>query len=137
MALVMSAVYDGGFSKCCRALPLSPSSPSSSPFRFVATQGLPGPTMLLTFVVGVAADKVVERGVDPGVVLRSVGENLALFHSVNVGDARLRTYQEGGACLVFEHMSGKIAQKIEACEHTVDHEYHSFYIERVGQVCGC
>ena len=132
MALVMDAVYTGGFDRCCRALPLAK---EGSPYRFIATKGLPGPTMVLTFVVGVAADKVIEQGVDCRAVLRSVGENLARFHSVSSGQSsKLRTYREGGACLVWDHMRGAILEKIKACPHTVDHPYSKFYAARLAEL---
>mmetsp|Transcript_6593 Transcript_6593/g.16729 ORF Transcript_6593/g.16729 Transcript_6593/m.16729 type:complete len:387 (-) Transcript_6593:229-1389(-) len=132
MALVMDAVYTGGFDRCCRALPLAK---EGSPYRFIATKGLPGPTMVLTFVVGVAADKVIEQGVDCRAVLRSVGENLARFHSVSSDQSsKLRTYREGGACLVWDHMRGAILEKIKACPHTVDHPYSKFYAARLAEL---
>ena len=104
-------------------------------FRADASKAL-APVGETEFVQGVAADKVVEQGVDSKVVLRSVGENLARFHSVSPATAptKLRTYREGGACLVWDHMRGDILQKIKSCPHTRDHAYASFYEARLGEL---
>ena len=101
----------------------------SAPKEFVTMTG-GTPACLLTFCEGSNAATLLEEGkVEANRVLDGVGRGLAALHSVKIDDTecgpppKLRTWREGGACLVVNHFRGEVLAKMQACEHTAEHDY--------------
>ena len=128
-AAVAAHCAAAGFTGVCAPLPLKGKSGGC-----VYERGDGTPVMLLSWVEGVAADKVLSAGeVESGVLLGSIGAGLAALHSVPVSTAaacRLRACEAGsGACDVAKHMSGELLAKMRASEHTRSHGFVSGFYE--------
>jgi len=98
-----------GFEGACVALPLL-----SGGYVSFARDGKP--CIMLSFVQGKAGDSVVESGVDGCHVIKGVGTNLARLHAVEIKEiaaAPLRTYEQGGCCLLGYHASGAYWEKVK------------------------
>jgi len=111
--------------KACAAIP---TRDNADVFTSAATDGTPA--CLLTWVEGVAADKVVSNEGGPGAVtvLRGLGEGMARLHSVPVPtDSTLRTISDGGGCDVRMHVNNEIFPVLQSSPHTRDHEFVPFY----------
>ena len=122
-----------GFAHACTALPVA----GGGARHTVALPGVDAtPAMLLSWVEGVSADKVVAAGaVSPAAVLRSLGAGLAGLHSVPVDAAAaraLRPLERGGACDVAKHLSGEIHRTLAASPHARDHAFFPFYERQLG-----
>ena len=90
------------------------------------------PCCLLSWVDGMAADKVVSAGAVPAsAVLRAVGAGLGRLHSVpeptGSRAASLRTVETNGACDVRKHLSGEISRAFEASAVVHGHPFLPFY----------
>jgi Ser/Thr protein kinase RdoA (MazF antagonist) len=123
-AAVAAHAARAGFAGVCAPLPLR--APSATPCVFSQADGTP--VMMLSWVEGVAADKVLAaEGTDTDKLLRSVGAGLAGLHSVAVGGAaadELRQCEKGsGACDVAKHISGELLRKMEGSAHTKAHPF--------------
>lgn len=85
-----------------------------------------------SFCEGQPADQVVEKGIQPqNEVLQEVGQQLANLHSISVdrgtSERPLRTYEQGGANFVNDHMQGVILSKMKGSEHALAHPFFKFY----------
>ena len=126
------AVYAraGGFGGACTACALR-----GKPATFsVERDGDKTPAMLLTWVDGLAADKVIAAGaVAREAVLHAVGEGLGQLHCVappTGWDAvlpSLRTIEEGGGCDLRLHLSGEIASIFASAKALKGHAFLPFY----------
>ena len=128
-ALCTAFIAANGFSdRCCYSLPTAACGDAA--YTAMTADGVPA--TLLTFVEGCAADHVIETcpSVTVGTVLRACGAQLAALHRVTgPGLAALRTYVDGGACLVGEHMRGHFLALFDAATdpHVATHPYVAFY----------
>lgn len=124
-AAVASHVASHGFRGICSPMPLVDKQ-STTPY-VLSRPGDGTPVMMLSWVDGVAADKVVSGGQVPsGDVLASVGASLAALHSVAVsGEAasKLRACEVTGACDVAKHLSGELERKMSGSAHTRAHPF--------------
>lgn len=123
-AAVQGLIGARGFTGGCSALPLA-----GAPGDYVTLSSKGEPVCMLTHVAGSPADAAIDAGVDPVEVLRAVGEQLAHLHLVPA-DARadgLRTFVEGGACLLAEHARGAMLREMEQSEHTRAHPFVARY----------
>lgn len=116
----------GGFLGVCAPVALGDATSKTPCVHARLSDGTP--VMALTWVNGMAADKVLSAGkVDDTVVLASIGAGLAALHSVPVDKAaaeRMRSCERGsGACDVAKHISGELLAKMRASEHTRTHPY--------------
>ena len=131
-AAVAAHAASAGFTGVCAPLPVSHPG-AAGPFIFERADGTP--VMMLSFVDGVAADKVLAKasGTLGGALLRSVGGALAALHSVPVSaDAggHLRSCENGsGACDVSKHMSGERLAKMKGSAHTRSHPFVTGFYE--------
>ena len=129
-AAVAAHAASAGFTGVCAPLPLA-----ADATRCVYERGDGTPVMMLSFVDGVAADKVLAEADGPkgSALLRSVGGGLAALHSVPVdgGAARRLRHCEGGsgACDVAKHMSGELLEKMRASAHTRAHPFLTGFYE--------
>ncbi|KAG8466348.1 hypothetical protein KFE25_002104 [Diacronema lutheri] len=126
-AAVQGLIGARGFTGACAALPLV-SPPGSAP-AYVAQSARGEPVCMLSFVDGVPADAAIDAGADAVGVLRAVGERLASLHAVPV-DARadgLRTFRDGGVCLLARHAAGAIGEEMRKSEHTRGHPFVARY----------
>lgn len=113
-----------GFTGGCSALPLA-----SAPGCYTALSSRGEPTCMLTHVEGSPADAAIEAGVDAVQTLRAVGEQLARLHLVRADAAAdgLRTFRQGGACLLAEHAAGAILREMEGSEFVRAHPFVGRY----------
>lgn len=130
-AAVARTAADAGFTGVCAPLPLADAT-SASPCVFARPDGTP--VMMLSWVQGVAADKVLSKGaVDVMLLLRGIGSGLAALHSVPISadsTAKLRACErESGACDVAKHVSGELLDKMRASEHTREHTFLTGFYE--------
>jgi len=129
-AAVATHAASAGFTGVCAPLRLA-----ADATRFVFQRDDGTPVMMLSFVEGVAADKVLAEADGPkgSALLRSVGGGLAALHSIPVaGDAagRLRHCEGGsGACDVAKHMSGELLEKMRTSTHTREHPFLTDFYE--------
>ena len=109
-----------GFTGVCAPMPRK----DGSGCVFARADGTP--VMMLSWVDGKAADKVLSSGdVETSAILASVGGGLAALHSVPVpAGTKLRVCERGsGACDVSKHISGELMRKMKGCEHTKAHPF--------------
>lgn len=98
------------------------------------------PTCLLTFLDGKNADQALidNPNLSESKVLESLGEGLALLHSIRVTpDAGLRDFKQGGACLVADHMNGIYLTAFEDSKHTCEHPFLPFYRKEMVNLIDC
>jgi len=125
---------NNGFAdRCCYSLPTAATATAAGGRQYTALTADGVPATLLNFVEGRAADYVIESrpaSVAVGTVLRACGAQLAALHSVaGPGMATLRTYEDGGACLVGQHLRGHFLALFDATDdpHVAAHPYVAFY----------
>lgn len=126
-ARVSAHVREHGFKQACAPQRRRGVEPSGAQFTTTAADGTP--CCLLSWVEGVAADKVVAAGtVAPEAVLRAIGQGLAELHRVPVdAAAALRTIETGGGCDVRLHLSGELLALFRSNEHASGHDFLPFY----------
>ncbi len=122
----------------CYALPVVAGGPAAGGTprrRFATTDPESGdPVLALTFLLGRAADAVLEAGVvDWPIIFEGFGQALARIHSVPVpASARLRRYVDGGACDVQKHVDDVLSRKMAASAHVASHPFVTeFYPPRL------
>ena len=123
------AVYARGCG-CDEICTFYPLKASTSAFAFVRADGTP--CCLLSWVDGVAADKVLSAGAVPAsAVLHAVGAGLGRLHSVpppaGAGAASIRVVETNGACDVRKHLSDEIAKVFETSAAVRGHPFLPFY----------
>lgn len=103
----------------CFPIPLKDKTGSCDAENYVTTTlGPQKPTILLTFVPGMAADKVIEgqARLSQSKTMEVIGQNLARLHAVPLplheSNVTLRSYTHGGACEVQNHVSGHFANAL-------------------------
>ncbi|KAL3895172.1 MAG: hypothetical protein SGPRY_013587 [Prymnesium sp.] len=111
----------------------SPLLHSPGAFTALSTDGTP--SLLLSFVQGEPADKIIRRGgAEPGKVLRSIGKAMAELHKLpfesSSSSPHLRKVEEGGACDLRLHLNGEMLSLLQTSEHTKEHEFMPFYIRQ-------
>lgn len=136
-ARIMAHLRAGGFDGACLALPLSHGLISKLATalglgggeRFVALARDGSPACLLTFVEGVAADKVIRtKHVPCEKVLWAVGEGLGRMHSVLCPPgAGLRSILDGGGCDLRKHVSDVYGDSVSSCAAIAGHDFLPFY----------
>lgn len=126
-----------GFSEACTAIALKGQTGVFS----VERKSDKTPCCLLTFVDGVAADKVAESGtVTASAVLQAVGSGLGRLHSVpppstgSAAAASVRTVETNGACDVRKHLSGEISEIFASSLAVKGHAFLPFYEEQVASL---
>lgn len=89
--------------RCCFPFPLSESSN-----QYVALTHDEEPSILINFIIGKAADYVLEqRVVSVDIILFNVGHGLAALHNVPLDESNcLRSFVDGGACFAGLHLKG-------------------------------
>jgi Ser/Thr protein kinase RdoA (MazF antagonist) len=90
------------------------------------------PVCLLSWVDGMAADKVLSAGKVPAsIVLHAVGAGLGRLHSVpppaGAGAASIRVVESNGACDVRRHLSDELAKAFETSAVVRGHPFLPFY----------
>jgi hypothetical protein len=154
-ALCTDYLMRHGFqSSCCYSLPfanIDDNKGSNSLLRFVAVHPDDGvPATFLNFVQGRAADYVLEnastststsasgseRVLNKATILNVFGEKLSALHSIPLitGDAeKLRSFLDGGACLIGQHVKRTFLESFEASSDDFirSHPYVDFYRERI------
>ena len=115
-----------GFDGICTALPRR-----GLPSKFTVSREDGAVCCLLSWVDGIAADKVVSAGRVPATdVLSAVGAGLARLHSVPVSDAaatELRAIEAGGGCDLRKHVGGEYEAEIMSSEEVKGHDFLPFY----------
>ena len=91
-AQISAHLHTQGFTQACAAIPRAD---DASRFTTTAPDGTP--CLLLSWVEGTAADKVIAAGVAAPTVLRAIGDGLGSLHCVPVLGS-MRTFKTGGAC---------------------------------------
>ena len=118
-----------GFNFACCPLPLAGDENS-----FVALTDDNVPAILLTFIDGKAADYLLENRLFPPLqILSTVGRGLAQLHSVGGEQNHLRSFMNGGACFVGQHIQGYFKNIFESHDDPFikEHLFVRFYFERV------
>ena len=133
----MHHIRASGYTASCYTIPLAC---KDGPFEFATVgPGLPAPTVCLSFVNGVPADRAIASD-DPalsiGRVITAVGAQLAELHKVPLPTAGrpLRSFRAGGACLIAEHMRGEMLAKMESSEHALRHPFFPFYQRQLAEL---
>ena len=119
-----------GFTGVCAPLTLADKTPSiGAPCVVPRPDGTP--VMMLSWIDGVAADKVLKTGeVSSTELLSSIGSGLAALHSVPASGATLRECEKGsGACDVAKHISNELLNKMRSSPHTKAHPYLTDFYE--------
>lgn len=133
-AVIQAVLGQRGFTSACAALPVAGGAAGGAA-EYVVQSSRGQPVCMLTHVPGVPADAAIEeKGADPIAVIRSIGEGLARMHRASPvpGEPPVRTFREGGACLLQLHCSGAMLRALRASEHTTRHPYVDFYERRLG-----
>jgi len=92
------------------------------------------PTILLSYINGRAADFLLENKVFPPFqILSTVGKGLAQLHNVAGDFSHLRSFINGGACFVGQHIKGHFKNIFASHEESFinEHPFVQFYNERV------
>jgi hypothetical protein len=136
-ARIMAHLRAGGFDGACSALPLATGLISKlstalglgGERRFVTLTKDGSPACLLSFVDGVAADKVISaKHVPSETVLHAVGEGLGRMHSVPCPPGSgLRSILDGGGCDLRKHVSDVYGDSVSSCAAISGHEFLPIY----------
>jgi len=128
--------------KVCTAYPLAVSPDDAQglalPAMYTCLTHDGVPAVLVTFVRGRAADRLIEEGVvNDGDMMFAIGQQMAALHSVPLDSPSqkqrpLRSYHDAGCCLLGGHYSGKFLRLFT--EQLPHHPYVAFYQQRQPQV---
>ena len=128
-AEIMAYLHQQRFSKSCFARKLA----EGQGYGLETPDGQPA--LFLSFIPGVPGDVLVQSGqISTTFMTKSLGENLASLHNVEVMDQdRFLAYRDGGCCNIGEHISGSIAAKykFQTDSYIREHPFLQFYFERL------
>ncbi len=134
-AAVAGYAFTDGFTGLCAPLPLID---QDSPTPFVVARADGTPVMMLRWVDGTAADKVVGKGDVPSAsVMAAIGAGLAGMHSVRVSPlaaASLRAIEAGGACDLRKHLSGELEALMLGSAAIQGHDFLPFYARQLASL---